>query len=257
MSRPAVDGGGEPDIARVASAFADPRRVRVLVALADGRALPAGRLAEEAGVSASTASNHLAVLLDQGLVAVEQQGRRRYYRLASSDIEAVLEALSRLAPKAPITSLRAHTRAAALREGRTCYHHLAGGLGVTLFRHIIGSGWVVGGDGVHRPDQYGDRLSSPGKGTQYRVTPHGAAALASWGVSPEASTRDAVVRYCIDWTEQAHHLAGDLGAAVAAHFLDSGWIVRGRVPRSVQLTEEGRAALTARFGADDFGPDAI
>ena len=75
---------GEPDIARIATAFADPRRVRVLMALADGRALPAGRLAEEAGVAASTISNHLAVLLDHELVTVQQQGRNRYYRLASN-----------------------------------------------------------------------------------------------------------------------------------------------------------------------------
>jgi DNA-binding transcriptional ArsR family regulator len=107
--------GGEPDIAHVASAFADPRRARVLMALADGRALPAGRLAEEAGVSASTVSNHLSILLDHDLVTVRQQGRHRYYRLASGEVEGVLEALARLAPRAPITSLREHTRAAALR----------------------------------------------------------------------------------------------------------------------------------------------
>ena len=44
------------------------------MALADGRALPAGRLAEEAGVAASTVSNHLAILPDHGLVTVWQQG---------------------------------------------------------------------------------------------------------------------------------------------------------------------------------------
>ena len=55
--------GGDPEIARVAAVFADPRPARVLMAPADGRTLPAGRLAEEAGVAASTISNHLAVLL--------------------------------------------------------------------------------------------------------------------------------------------------------------------------------------------------
>ena len=60
--------GGEPDVAHAAGIFADPRRVRVLMALADGRALPAGRLAEEAGVAASTVSNHLGLLLREGLV---------------------------------------------------------------------------------------------------------------------------------------------------------------------------------------------
>jgi DNA-binding transcriptional ArsR family regulator len=113
-----LTAGGEPDLAHVAAAFADPRRVRVLIALADGRALPAGRLAEEAGVTASTISNHLAILLDHGLVTVRQQGRHRYYRLSGPDVEGVLEALARLAPPAPIASLRQHTRANALRTAR-------------------------------------------------------------------------------------------------------------------------------------------
>lgn len=83
--------GGEPDLASVATAFADARRVRVLMALADGRALPAGRLAEEAGVGASTISSHLGLLPAHGLVTVQQQGRHRYYRLATPHVEGVLE----------------------------------------------------------------------------------------------------------------------------------------------------------------------
>ena len=105
MSRPAIDGGGEPDIARVASAFADPRRVRVLIALADGRALPAGRLAEEAGVSASTASNHLAILLERGLVASVHSDDPAYfggyigdnYVGAAGDLGLDVETVARIA----------------------------------------------------------------------------------------------------------------------------------------------------------------
>src|SRR5262245_47661212 len=131
--------GGEPDIAAVAALFADARRARVLMALADGRALPAGRLAQEAGVAASTASNHLALLLDHGLVTATKQGRHRYYRLATPHVEKILEALAGLAPQKPITSLREHTRAHALRSGRTCYNHLAGKAGVRLFADMISS----------------------------------------------------------------------------------------------------------------------
>jgi DNA-binding transcriptional ArsR family regulator len=104
------------------------------MALAEGRALPAGRLAEEAGVGTSTISNHLAILLEHELVTVEQQGRNRYYSLASAEVDAVFEALVRLAPRTAITSLRHHTKAAALRKARTCYRHLAGHLGVRVSR---------------------------------------------------------------------------------------------------------------------------
>lgn len=238
-------GGGEPDIARVASAFADARRARVLMSLADGRALPAGRLAEEAGISASTASNHLAVLLREGLVTARQQGRHRYYRLASGEVEAVLEALAAVAPQRPITSLRAHTRAAALRTGRTCYRHLAGALGVRLFRGFLDLGWITGGDGTHRLDDPIDRLSAPGKRTTYRLTGTGAAALADWGIDSAPLAVDRPLRYCVDWTEQAHHLAGPLGTAVTGRLFDLGWITRGTTPRSVRQTDEGSSGIAA------------
>ncbi|MEU4314071.1 helix-turn-helix transcriptional regulator [Nocardia sp. NPDC024068] len=236
---------GEPDIAGVASAFADPRRARVLMALADGRALPAGRLAQEAGVSASTISNHLTVLLNHELVAVEQQGRHRYYRLATDDVEGVLEALARLAPRTPITSLRAHTRAHAVRSARTCYRHLAGQAGVDLFQRFIAAGWITGGDGLHHPEITGDRLSSSGKGDQYRLTADGAESLVALGVAPGRLSTVRPLRYCIDWTEQAHHLAGPLGTAITDRLFELGWITRSPVPRSVNVTAEGVANLAA------------
>ncbi|HEX6516365.1 MAG TPA: helix-turn-helix transcriptional regulator [Nocardioidaceae bacterium] len=240
--------GGEPDIARVASALADPRRVRVLMSLADGRALPAGRLAEEAGVSASTVSNHLAVLLREGMVTARQQGRHRYYRLASGDVGAVLEALAVLAPQRPIASLREHTRAAALRAARTCYRHLAGRLGVRLFRGFVDLGWVTGGDGTHRIDDPVDRLSAPGKRAAYRLTATGAAALADWGIGDAVLSVDRPLRYCVDWTEQAHHLAGPLGTAVTNRLFELGWITRGTVARSVRETDDGVTGLAALLG---------
>ncbi|WP_344250047.1 metalloregulator ArsR/SmtB family transcription factor [Brevibacterium sanguinis] len=240
-TRPAErpDVTGSPNIASMAAVFADPRRVRVITALADGRALPAGRLAEEAGVSASTASSHLGVLLDAGLVTVIPQGRYRYYRLADDGIEDVIVSLSRLAPTTPITSLREYTRSGALRRGRTCYHHLAGGLGVAMFARFIGCGWVTGGDGLHHPEAGIDSLSAPGRGAQYRLSPAGAAALGELGVDDGVLLTDRPLRYCVDWTEQAHHLAGPLGTAVTRTLVDRGWIAPGRVPRSVVLTEAG------------------
>ncbi|GAA1516372.1 metalloregulator ArsR/SmtB family transcription factor [Kribbella lupini] len=239
MTSPAT---GDPELARVAAAFADPKRVRVLMALADGRSLPAGRLAEEAGVAASTVSNHLSILLDQQLVVVRRQGRHRYYRLASDDVEGVLEALARLAPQAPISSLREHTRAQALRTARTCYQHLAGRLGVDLLQQLIVRDWVARGNGLHDPDDAVDRFSAPGQGTQYHLTDLGTKHLAAWGI-PRSALSAAPLRYCVDWTEQAHHLAGPLGKAITTRFFDLGWITRGRVPRSIHLTPEGEAGL--------------
>src|SRR6476620_10233062 len=97
---------GDADIAAVASLLADPARCKVLLALDDGRALPASVLADEAGVSRPTASSHLAKLTDAGLLAVETHGRHRYYRLAGSEVGELIETLVRMAPPRPVRSLR-------------------------------------------------------------------------------------------------------------------------------------------------------
>ena len=72
----------EPNIAFVANLLADPSRAAMCLSLAGGEARPAGELAAHAGISAQTASNHLAKLIAGRILRVERQGRWRYYRLA-------------------------------------------------------------------------------------------------------------------------------------------------------------------------------
>ena len=117
---------GDADIAPIGALIGDPTRARVLMALTDGRALPASRLAAEAGVAPSTVSEHLARMLAAGLVTMHPEGRSRFYRLSSAAVAEALEALARIAPDQPIRSLRQGSHARALREARTCYNHLAG-----------------------------------------------------------------------------------------------------------------------------------
>src|SRR5215217_7043674 len=143
---------GDADLAALGSVLGERARARMLLALGDGRALPAGVLASEAGVAPSTASQHLGRLVDAGLLALVPQGRHRYYRLAGPHVAELIEALARVAPAAPVRSLREGTQAEALRSARTCYDHLAGRLGVALMQALIRSGAVTGGDGRHRLD---------------------------------------------------------------------------------------------------------
>lgn len=105
----------------------------MLSALMTGRALTATELASEAGVTAQTASSHLKKLQEGGLILLRQQGRHRYFSLASDDVAATLEALMGLAAgqgalgHAP--RVRTGPRDPALREARVCYNHLAGAEG--------------------------------------------------------------------------------------------------------------------------------
>ena len=242
---------GDVDISAVGALLADPGRCRMLFALGDGRALPAGRLADEAGVSAATGSSHLAKLLDARLVTVEAHGRHRYYRLAGPQVGRLLETMAELAPPAPVRSLRQHTRAHAVREARTCYDHLAGRLGVAVMRAMLDRRLITGGDGRFDPAAPGaDRLSAYGREVDYRLTGDGSAFLEDLGVTLPA--RRPLIRYCIDWSEQAHHLAGGLGAGLLSRLLELEWVRRNPSSRAVDVTDAGRKGLRERFAIDGW-----
>jgi DNA-binding transcriptional ArsR family regulator len=238
---------GDADIASVGALVADPGRCRILLALDDGRALPASRLAAEAGVSAATASSHLRKLTDAGLLTVEPHGRNRYYRLAGPAVGQLIEVLQQLAPATPIRSLRQSTRAKALREARTCYDHLAGRLGVELMAAMISRGHLTGGDGTFDPDlAHHDRRTGYGRDVDYALTAAGERFLTEFGV--RLPPRRPVIRYCIDWSEQRHHLAGALGRGLLDRLTDLAWTRRTAASRAVQLTDSGRRGLTDTFG---------
>src|SRR6202049_5281172 len=122
-----------PNIARVASLLGDPARAEVLNALMTHRALTATELAVIAGVTKQTMSAHLSKLLDASLVAVDQQGRHRYFRLADEDVAGLLESLMGVAFRTGAVRLLSSPREPALRTARVCYDHLAGELGVLAF----------------------------------------------------------------------------------------------------------------------------
>lgn len=242
---------GDVDLASTAALIGDPGRAKVLRALADGRELAASVLAHEAGVAASTASVHLAKLVDGGLVKAQRRGRHRYYRLARPEVARAMEALAEIAPAAPISSLREGTKAQAVRSARTCYDHLAGRLGVSIMSALISAGDLTGGDGRHlRERARRDRPSAVGIDLDYNLTDGGAARLAELGVDIDGAFAGprTPIRYCIDWSEQDHHLSGALGAALAARLFELKWVARLPRTRAVLVTDDGRRGLSKQLG---------
>ena len=242
---------GDVDLAHTAALIGDPGRARVLRALTDGRELAASVLAHEAGVAPSTASVHLAKLVDGGLVVGERRGRHRYFRLATPEVARALEALARIAPVAPVRSLREGTKAHAVRAARTCYDHLAGRLGVALMAGLIDAGVITGGDGRYeRARARGDRPSAAGRDLDYRLSDGGPHRLRDLGVDVDRAMAGprAPIRYCVDWSEQDHHLSGALGAALAARLFELQWVRRLPRTRAVLLTDDGRAGVAERLG---------
>lgn len=235
---------GDADVAAVAELLAVPARARVLQALADGRALPAGRLAGEAGLSPSATSAHLARLRAAGFIEVHRSGRCRYHRLADERVATALEALAALAPAVPVRSLKQGARAAALRRARSCYDHLAGRLGVAVTDGLLRAGALERTDGVgdtspRRQDPSSARLAEH----PYRLGP-GIGVLGELGVDLDRVSvsrgRRPLLRFCLDWSEQRHHLAGALGAALLESLLAHEWVRRRDGQRALVITESGR-----------------
>src|ERR1700743_732143 len=128
-----------PSIAPIATLAGDPARANMLSALLGGKALTASELASEAGVTAQTASSHLAKLEAGGLVAVAAQGRHRYLRLAGADVAEMLETMMGVAARTGHLRTRPGPGDPAIRKARICYDHLAGEMGVSMFDALVGS----------------------------------------------------------------------------------------------------------------------
>ncbi len=236
----------QPRFARVAAAIGEPTRALMLSRLLDGRCYTATELAEYTGVAASTASQHLKVLVDEGLAQVRAQGRHRYFMLADADVAHALEALLRVADGALPETTRWQTPAMrGLRHARSCYGHLAGELGVRLCASLLEQGWVSAADG---------------DGRNFALTPAGVAGLTGLGVPPAAIERAAgegdagpgglgrrTVRRqlygCVDWSERRDHFAGPLAVALLDTLLKQGWLRRENDTRELAVTAAGKIRL--------------
>ncbi|MCK6074828.1 ArsR/SmtB family transcription factor [Paenibacillus silvae] len=220
-----------PNITVIASLIADTSRSIFLAALLDGRALPAGELAYMAGVSPQTASNHLAKLVAGGLLQVEQQGRHRYYRLASQEIADLIEKMASIAPPAQIRSLKQSSQLQQLSHARTCYDHLAGKLGTSLCEALLESGYLVEPNEPQSKD--------------YLITEKGSQWLSSFGIKLQSKpgSRRAIARKCLDWSERRHHLSGLLGEQLFQRLLELNWIRQKPGSRSIEVTETGKSGL--------------
>ena len=220
-----------PNIARIAALLGDPARSEVLTALLTDRALTATELAAVAGVTKQTMSAHLSKLLDAALVAVEQQGRHRYFRLADDDVAALLESLMGVAFRTGAVRLVSSPREPALRKARICYDHLAGELGVAAYEALLHREVLQISDGV---------LHLGKSGVQW---------FKDLGIDTQTAARQrrSFCRPCLDWSERRHHLAGSLGAALLTRLQELKWAARDRNSRVVRFTPRGLQSFQRLF----------
>ena len=221
----------QPRFARVAAAIGDPTRALMLARLLDGRHYTAKELADQGGVAPATASQHLKLLVDERLLRVRAQGRHRYFTLADGNVAQALEALLRVADGALPETVRWQASAMrGLRRARSCYGHLAGELGVCLCQSFAQRGWV---------------RAPEGDGSEYRLTPAGAAGLSGLGLPAGAPSEKRLLYGCVDWSERRDHFAGPLAVSMLNAFIARGWLRRRADSRELDVTPAGQAGLVA------------
>ena len=198
----------------------------------DGTRRPAGELAYAAHIPAQSATAHLSRLVDGGLLAVEAQGRHRYFRLSSPDIADTVETLAPLdiavTPRVPRSPLPSKATPVEFIYSRTCYDHLAGEIAVKMLAAIVEARWLTA------------------DGRDFQVTRLGGKKLSDLGIDVDdvRRSRRAFARACVDLTQRRPHLGGALGVALLGACIARGWILRSRHSRVVSVTPAGEEALS-------------
>jgi len=205
----------------------------MLTTLLGGQALTATELAGVADITKQTASTHLSRLLDAKLLAVERQGRHRFFRLADDDVVELLESLLGVAFRTGALRLRSSPRDPDLRHARVCYDHLAGDLGVLACDAFTRRRWIA-------YDESGLTLSRSG-----------IAFCRDLGLDLEArsTSRRPMCRTCLDWSARRHHLAGHVGVQLLDRCYALGWAKRRRGTRIVDFTPRGEREFRELFEA--------
>jgi DNA-binding transcriptional ArsR family regulator len=232
MSRETVNAGSGGDARlRLVRELADPLRLRVLDRLMQSGPTTVSRLAAELEVPLPQLSNHLRRLREAGLVSVDRVGRQAIYALADPGLEQLLPMLDSITGRV-LSRTKTTTRAPAV-PSRTCYDHLAGRIGVGLYRALCARG----------------ALGAHSDGT-VELGPQAAPTFAALGVQVAeiAPGRQRLAFECLDATERAPHLAGALGDAVADATISRGWLRREPGGRTITLTPAGRRGFRAALG---------
>jgi DNA-binding transcriptional ArsR family regulator len=199
-------------------ALAHPLRLRVVDRLGHRGPAPVSRLAAELDATPPELSNGLRQLREAGIVVASREGRQVVYALADDRLPALLDRL-------------VGERPAPERSGpsRTCYDHLAGPLGVSLYRALVSRG----------------ALSGAADGT---VSVLSFAPFEALGVGAVEPGRRRLAFECLDATEHAGHLAGALGDALAEALLARSWVERVGAGREVRVTPAGARGLEQALG---------
>jgi len=217
----------------VAAMIGEPARAKMLWNLLDGRAYTASELAMAADISGTSASNHLAKLLDADLLKVERQGRHRYFSFSKPEIAYVVESLASLSGHSS-KKIERETAVTGIKYCRSCYDHLAGHVGVKITEALE------------------EKKAIRKHANCYLVTNSGWKLLAELDIAKGEmiNNRRPLTRQCLDWSERRPHIAGQVGAMLLDTMLEKSWFKRMRFSRELIITTKGRSEIQKLFGVE-------
>ncbi|MDE0111018.1 MAG: metalloregulator ArsR/SmtB family transcription factor [Albidovulum sp.] len=218
-------------LAEFGRAIGHESREAMLEALMGGQALSASELAWRAGVSSQTASSHLNELVKSGLLYMRKCGRFHYFELNGDSVASFIEQLASDVPLKAGRRPRQNVKT-ELKKARFCYDHLAGELGVEISRILVETGALTLTRESYVLPEGGHRL--------YREL--------CVDLDEARSKRRLLCPRCVDWSERLPHVAGSLGAMIAAGMVEREFIVRSRNDRSVVINKAGKLFLVGKLG---------
>lgn len=219
---------------QIAVALGNQHRLEMLVLMMEGRYFTAKELSYGTGLLPSAATAHLKALVDSGLVKTFKQGKFKYFTLCSSDVALVVESVMCLASS---KGIRRKLPEHEMCQARYCFNHLAGQLGVVIYKKLLESQYILTGN-------HSKTIHLTSKGEEWlhchNLLPAGLQAIP-----------DKAALQCMDWTERVPHLGGFLGKVLAEKFAKSEWIIRKKNSRAVFITQEGKNNLCQIFEIND------
>ena len=220
----------EIQFGKITSLIGDPIRSTVLWTLLDGRAYTATELAICADTSAQNISMHLSKLVHADLLAVESQGRHRYYRFSRQEVAYAIEALANLVSHKNEGKVNT-TDISDIKYCRTCYDHLAGKVGVLITEKLV----------LQKMIELQNKT--------YTLTTKGNKFFKDFGIDMNElqSKRRVLAKPCLDWSERKYHISGSLGAALLNKMLHSDWLRRKKNSRAIIITSKGQSEIYNRF----------
>lgn len=220
----------ENNFVSIAGLLCEPTRARMLWNLLDGRAYTATELAAAADISATSASNHLAKLLEAAVLKVEMQGRHRYYSFAAPEVAYAVESLANLAGKRSLN--KTEKELSGIKYCRTCYDHLAGFVAVKIVDTFEEKGFIKKAE------------------SSYDVTEDGWNWFARFEIFQAnfTNSRRPITRQCLDWSERRPHLAGQLGAEFLDKTMQRKWFKKVQFSRELELSAKGHREIYELLG---------